>query len=186
MYFLTQKTSEEDKEDAQDEEEENNTDNSIEDLCSQDGKRQSIIYDVLPKQDKGGTYTWVSIRIFMFMHCTCIMLKHTIYIYFSCKQGFFLEGAQWDREKRSLMEMSKKKLHDQLPVILFQPAVSPEGSNNCGKMSLLCEYHNDYWFILCQKSPSIRISAKWEMYSRIVLPNVNDFWKQKFISGAED
>ncbi|XP_050716714.1 dynein axonemal heavy chain 3-like isoform X3 [Eriocheir sinensis] len=99
-----EKTKEEDKEDVQEEEEKNNSNNNIEDLCNQDCKRQSIIYDVLPMQDKGGTYTW----------------------------GFFLEGAQWDREKRSLTEMSKKKLHDQLPVILFQPAVFPEGSDNCG------------------------------------------------------
>ncbi|KAK3881286.1 hypothetical protein Pcinc_014272 [Petrolisthes cinctipes] len=56
-----------------------------------------VIYKVIPRQDQGGTYTW----------------------------GFFLEGARWDRKHHCLAEMSSKQLHDQLPIILFQPAIYP-------------------------------------------------------------
>ncbi|XP_064093936.1 uncharacterized protein LOC135206506 [Macrobrachium nipponense] len=59
-----------------------------------------VIYKMIPRQCEGGTYTW----------------------------GFFLEGARWDREQHCLVEMAPKQLHDQLPIILFQPAVLPEGA----------------------------------------------------------
>lgn len=46
--------------------------------------------------------------------------------FLSHPQGFFLEGARWDREQRCLVDMVAKQLHDQLPIILFQPAPMPE------------------------------------------------------------
>ncbi|RXG59109.1 hypothetical protein Avbf_01105 [Armadillidium vulgare] len=64
------------------------------------------IYKVIPKQWKGGAYTW----------------------------GFFLEGARWDRQNKCLAELSDKKLHDSLPIILFQPVIVPppeESDSKC-------------------------------------------------------
>lgn len=47
-------------------------------------------------------------------------------LYVSPSQGFFLEGARWDREQRCLVDMVPKQLHDQLPIVLFQPAAMPD------------------------------------------------------------
>ena len=37
-----------------------------------------------------------------------------------------MEGCRWDREKKKLGEMKPKQLHDELPIVLFQPSVLPE------------------------------------------------------------
>ena len=71
----------------------------------------------------------------------CVSTKFSQYVWYYCTfkqfflQGFYLEGAQWNREQMSLAEMPKKKLHDQLPIILFQPAVLPEDVDNYGKLN---------------------------------------------------
>ncbi|XP_042221030.1 dynein axonemal heavy chain 3-like isoform X3 [Homarus americanus] len=72
------------------------------DSQSQSHESDDVIYQVIPRQAQGGTYTW----------------------------GFFLEGARWDREQHCLAEMSAKQLHDQLPIILFQPAALPDMSHH--------------------------------------------------------
>ncbi|XP_063858635.1 dynein axonemal heavy chain 3-like isoform X1 [Scylla paramamosain] len=81
--------------------EEENRDDVSEGSYNQ-SRNDDTLYHIIPKQDQGGIYTW----------------------------GFYLEGAQWNRELQFLAEMSKKKLHDQLPIILFQPAILPESADN--------------------------------------------------------
>ncbi|XP_042219579.1 uncharacterized protein LOC121864578 [Homarus americanus] len=81
------------------------------DSQSQSHESDDVIYQVIPRQAQGGTYTW----------------------------GFFLEGARWDREQHCLAEMSAKQLHDQLPIILFQPAALPDMSHHEG---VSCKYED--------------------------------------------
>lgn len=60
---------------------------------------------------------------------------YSINIIYGHFQGFFLEGARWDRERHCLAEMSSKQLHDQLPIILFQPAVYHDMPQSQGRGS---------------------------------------------------
>ncbi|XP_063587791.1 dynein axonemal heavy chain 3-like [Penaeus indicus] len=84
--------------DAQEGEGEEEGQEDAKDAGQEDEKEDDVIYQVIPRQADEGMYTW----------------------------GFFLEGARWDREQRCLVDMVPKQLHDQLPIILFQPAPMPE------------------------------------------------------------
>ncbi|ROT76025.1 putative dynein heavy chain 3, axonemal [Penaeus vannamei] len=84
--------------DAQEGEGEEEGQEDAKDASQEDEEEDDVIYQVIPRQADEGMYTW----------------------------GFFLEGARWDREQRCLVDMVAKQLHDQLPIILFQPAPMPE------------------------------------------------------------
>ena len=49
-------------------------------------------------------------------------------------QGFFLEGARWDRKSKKLTELEGNRLYDNLPIVLLQPVVLPHENNEDNKI----------------------------------------------------